>query len=59
MRQPSIPYVDSSGKHIVDKCNVHGARLNVTYEDIEAYSREREREGNRNTENNNQCIRPF
>ena len=43
----AIPYLDSSGKYIVDKCNVHGARLKVTHADIDAYSREKERKGSR------------
>ena len=38
---PAIPYLDSSGKHIIDKCNVHGARLKVTHADIDAWSTEK------------------
>ncbi len=32
----AIPYVDSSGKHVIDKCNVHGARIKVTHAMIDA-----------------------
>jgi hypothetical protein len=35
----AIPYINSSGKYIVDKCNVHGARLKVSHADISAWSR--------------------
>ena len=48
----AIPYVDSTGKYIADKCNVHGARLKVKHEDIDAYSRAKER--NSRTESGNQ-----
>jgi hypothetical protein len=35
----AIPYINSSGKYIIDKCNVHGARLKVTHAEIDAWSR--------------------
>ncbi len=35
----AIPYINSSGKYIVDKCNVHGERLKVTHAEISAWSR--------------------
>ncbi len=44
----AIPYVDSSGKLIIDKCNVHGARLKVTHADIDAWSKKKERNRNSN-----------
>jgi hypothetical protein len=53
----AILYVDSSGKHIFDKCNVHGARLKVTHADIDAWSKKKERKNH--TESYNQSIRPF
>ncbi len=43
----AIPYLDSSGKYIVDKCNVHGERLKVTHAEIDAWSREKERKNSR------------
>ncbi len=55
----AIPYVNSSGKFIFDKCNVHGARLKVTHADIDAWSREKERNRNSNTESDDQSKRPF
>ncbi len=54
----AIPYVNSSGKHILNKCNVHGARLKVTHADIDAWSREKERNRNSNTESDDQSKRP-
>ena len=30
----AIPYLDSSGRYIVDKCNTHGTHLKVTHADI-------------------------
>ncbi len=38
----AIPYINSSGKTILDKCNVHGERLKVTHAEIDTYSKERE-----------------
>jgi hypothetical protein len=38
----AIPYEDSSGNHIFDKCNVHDARLKVTHADIDEWTRERD-----------------
>ncbi len=35
----AISYLDSSGKYIIDKCNVHGERLKVTHAEISAWSR--------------------
>ncbi len=55
----AIPYVNSSDKHILNKCNVHGARLKVTHADIDAWSREKERNRHSNTEGDDQSKRPF
>ncbi len=54
----AIPYVNSSDKHILNKCNVHGARLKVTHADIDAWSREKERNRHSNTEGDDQSKRP-
>ncbi len=51
----AIPYVNSSGEHILNKCNVHGARLKVTHADIDAWSREKERKRN----DQSKTKRPF
>ena len=51
---PARFYTDSSGKPIFDKCNVHGERLKVTHAEIDAWSRERERNSHR--ARNNEAV---
>ena len=55
----AIPYVDPSGKTIFDKCNVHGARLKVTHAEIDAWSREKERNRNSTKESGDLSKRHF
>ena len=54
---PAIPYVDSSGKPIFNKCNVHGVRLKVAHADIDIWSRKKRRKSKAEVEDLSK--RPF